>query len=129
MTMADALAHRQITTLAQLDEVFEASSDRPMWLFKHSLACGISSGAWNRFQKFAGCLDPGSVAIVPIQDAREVSREISARTGVRHESPQVFLLKNGQPAWHESHWKITEDSLEDAAAAHMPPVEAAPSRE
>lgn len=128
MTMADALAHSRIMTLAQLDEVFEASSEHPMWLFKHSLTCGVSSAAWSRFQKFAGRLDPASVAMVPIQDAREVSREISARTGVRHESPQVLLLENGQPVWHESHWNITGDSLEEAVAGHMPQVEAATSR-
>lgn len=129
MTMADSPAPSRITTLAQLDAAFERSHDRPFWLFKHSLVCSISSDAWHRFERFAGELDdPGSVGVVEIQNAREISRAIAERTGVRHESPQALLIQDGRPVWHASHWDITEAELRSAARALQGTLEAAGGR-
>jgi bacillithiol system protein YtxJ len=56
----------------------------------------------------------GEVALVEVQRARELSREIESKTGVRHESPQVIVLRNGQVVWNASHWKIKSDSVAEA---------------
>ncbi len=126
--MADSPALRRISTLAQLDEFLEESSTRPVWLFKHSLTCSISTVAWREFQDFvARQPDATGVAVIEIQDAREVSAAAAERTGVRHESPQAILIGVGRPLWHASHWEITGASLA-AAAAPDGPVEAASSR-
>jgi len=41
------------------------------------------------------------------------------RTGVRHESPQVLLIRDGLAVWHGSHWEITEQALDQAAEDHL----------
>ena len=116
--MAEIPALGRITTLAQLDKLLVPTGGF-VWLFKHSLTCGVSAAAWREFQRFAAHRpDSDAIAVVEIQTAREVSREVAVRTGVRHESPQVLLLRGGVPLWHASHRKISEGALEDAAAAH-----------
>ena len=119
--MADAPALSRITTLAQLDDLMEGSSDRYVWLFKHSLICPTSERARNEFESFAArrC-DLEEVAVIEIQRARELSKEVAVRTGVRHESPQILLIRDGEVLWHTSHWHVNETALEEAAATHVP---------
>ena len=42
---------QSIASLAALDELLERSKERPVWIFKHSLTCGISSSAWAEFRR------------------------------------------------------------------------------
>lgn len=117
--MARAPELSRITTPTELDELFNASLDQPVWLFKHSLICPTSERAWEEFQEFSTEVSGASIGVVEIQRARDISREVANRTGVRHESPQVLLIREGLPVWHASHWDITRDSLASAAAAHV----------
>lgn len=45
---------------------------------------------------------------------RPISRWIADHTGVRHESPQALLFRDGQVVWNASHHRISERSLERA---------------
>lgn len=110
----------RIESLDQLDELFAASEHRPVWIFKHSLACPVSRSAWGEYRRFVegrGGSDEGIYAVIEIQSARPVSNAVAERTGVRHESPQVLLVDGGEVAWHESHFSITARAL---SAAHPP---------
>ena len=118
--MADAQELSRISTPAELDDLLKLSSSRPVWLFKHSLICPISAGAWQEFEKFAAKhSDRALIGVIEIQRARELSREVAKRTGVRHESPQALLIRDGLPVWHASHWEITEQALDEAAEDHL----------
>ncbi len=55
------------------------------------------------------------VMLVVIQKSRDVSNEIAKRTGVRHESPQTLILRNGEVVWSASHFDITANGVESAA--------------
>lgn len=113
----------RLETTAQLDELIKTSRSRPVWIFKHSLVCPVSSRAWEEFRGFAADRqesggDSGAAwAVIEIQNARPVSAAVAERTGVRHESPQALLLRGGEVAWHESHWNITARSLAAAGEA------------
>jgi bacillithiol system protein YtxJ len=56
----------------------------------------------------------GPVSIVVVQKSRDVSREVEARTGVPHESPQALVLRDGRAVWSASHFDITADAVERA---------------
>lgn len=107
----------KLTDLDELERVFEGSRRRPVWIFKHSLICPISTRAWEEFQQYVE--DTGSTAadftLIEIQRARPISAAVTERTGVRHESPQAILLVDGEPRWHASHSDITVRSLAEAA--------------
>jgi bacillithiol system protein YtxJ len=58
----------------------------------------------------------GEIVLVEVQRSRELSNEIENRLGVRHESPQVIVLRNGQVVWDASHFKVTADAVADAVS-------------
>ncbi len=59
------------------------------------------------------------VFVVRIQAAREVSRAIEQRFGVRHESPQVLLISGDRVVWHASHFRVTARSIAAAMRQHL----------
>ncbi len=110
---------RRIATMEELEELFEASRRAPVWVFKHSLVCPVSSEAWREFRAFTESPVAGDVdfALIEIQNARPVSQALADRTGVRHESPQAILLRDAKPVWHASHWRINSAALSSAAGS------------
>jgi bacillithiol system protein YtxJ len=97
-----------------LRELLTRSESEPIILFKHSLTCPVSARAYRQMSELAA-----PVSLVVIQEARAVSREVEQLTGVQHESPQVIILRHGQPVWHASHFDITADTVAQAARAQQ----------
>ncbi|HKR01410.1 MAG TPA: bacillithiol system redox-active protein YtxJ [Pyrinomonadaceae bacterium] len=104
----------QITDKEALDELLKRSHEAPVVLFKHSSTCPISSAAFEQMSHFAG-----DVSLLVVQKARDVSKEVEARTGIRHESPQTIVLRNGQAVWNASHFDITARAVEQAVRANQ----------
>jgi bacillithiol system protein YtxJ len=99
-----------------LEQLLERSKTDPVLIFKHSTQCPISTQAYEEFAEFvenANDLVCGTVLVI---ENRRLSNAIAERFGVRHESPQAILIKDGQATWHASHWSISSDSLREALA-------------
>lgn len=107
-----------ISEVDELDDLVARSRERPVWIFKHSLTCGISARARRRFEEYAGGRPEGEAvhALLEIQNARPLSAAVAEATGVRHQSPQVILLRGGEAAWHTSHGRITVEALVEGLA-------------
>jgi bacillithiol system protein YtxJ len=58
----------------------------------------------------------GNVDLVDVASRHDIVRAIEARTGVRHESPQVLLLRHRQTVWSASHFAITAAAMTKAAS-------------
>ncbi len=99
----------KITDTKSLEEMADRSRERPIVIFKHSLTCPISAGAYQQMVEFEG-----EVVLVEVQRARALSMEIESRLGVMHESPQVIVLRNGQVVWNASHFRITAAAVAEA---------------
>ena len=97
----------EIHDAAELDAVFEQSNEQPQVLFKHSTTCPISAGV---YQEIANA--DADINLIIVQRARNVSDAIAERTGVRHESPQALVLKNGAVVYHASHYDVTAIDVE-----------------
>ena len=103
---------KNLTDIPALDAAIAESADRPVLLFKHSRRCGISCEALDELN--AHLSEAGAQAsynLITVQSHRHVSDEASARLGVRHETPQVILLRDGRPVWNASHFGITANAL------------------
>jgi bacillithiol system protein YtxJ len=101
----------KLETTEQLEKVL---ADYPTCiLFKHSLTCPISQAAFQEFQAYMKEQQEIPAFYLYVQEARPVSNEIAERFGVRHQSPQVLYIKDGSEVWNESHWKITQKSLQE----------------
>jgi bacillithiol system protein YtxJ len=48
---------------------------------------------------------------VDVRAQRPLSRQIAARAGVEHESPQVIIFRRGTAIWSASHHDITASEL------------------
>ena len=90
----------------ELEQLFARSHREPVLLFKHSTTCPISAAAYEQMRGVKR-----EVALVVVQKARDLSREIETRTGVRHESPQALILRDGAAVWSASHWNVTADAV------------------
>ncbi len=84
-----------------------------MVIFKHSNACGISSAAYREMEKLEG-----EVNLLEVQSARDVSRELADMTGIRHETPQVIVFKDGKAVWNASHFDVKAGAVLKAVESH-----------
>ncbi len=99
----------RITEKNSFAELMNQSKEQPVVIFKHSTTCPISAAAYQEMTRF-----DGEVALVEVQGARELSREIEKKTGIVHESPQVIVLRDGKVVWSASHWKVKASALAEA---------------
>ena len=116
-----------LTTVAELDAAFAGSASRPILIFKHSATCGSSALALEEIDEIAELIEeealPVDVFVVGVQGARAVSNEIETRLRVRHESPQVLLISNGQVIWRASHFRVTAKAMTVALRQHIPQLQ------
>lgn len=105
---------KQLHSIEELGQFVQEGGKR--LLFKHSTVCPISTAAYDEYQSYLQENDV-SAAIILVREDRPVSNEVESRFGVKHESPQIFLLDNGEVKWHTSHWKITKQAIGEAVNA------------
>lgn len=99
----------KISDRDDLDTLLDDSKLRPVVVFKHSTACPISAAAYREMEKF-----DGDVSLVIVQTASDVSRHLASITGIRHESPQVLVLRDGKAVWNASHFQIKAGAVAQA---------------
>lgn len=98
---------------SQLEELFELSRETDVVLFKHSTRCSVSSMALRRLET-SPVLQKSDVAFyfLDLIAHREISNRVSDLTRIRHESPQLIVIRNGQVIYHTSHGGIRAEELE-----------------
>lgn len=101
-----------LTDLSALEAAIAESSDRPVLLFKHSRYCGVSAEALDELQSHIDGA-PAHVAyrMITVQTHRPISDAVAQRLGLRHETPQAILLRDGKIVWNASHFRITASQL------------------
>ncbi len=104
-----------LTSEADLDRFLATPGS--VWLFKHSNACGISSAAHDEVTRFLQDHPEQPAAMVVVQTHRPLSTLIANRLKYVHQSPQLFLLKDGKVVWSATHWSITAAAMESALTA------------
>jgi bacillithiol system protein YtxJ len=105
----------RIQSIQELNDALERSASQPLLLFKHSTRCPISAGAHKEAEAYLNGTPREDVTygLIYVIENRDVSNEAAERLGVKHESPQAILIKDGQAVWHTSHSKITKSTLEE----------------
>ena len=114
--------HPHLTPLqqiAELDQLLTESGNRPLLLFKHSYSCGISAEALDELTAHLDSAERGTAryAMVTVQTHRDVSNAVAAKLGIRHETPQALLVRDGQVVWAASHFRVTAQAVEAAIKA------------
>jgi len=101
-----------LTSLEQLEGIKEKSAVKAQAIFKHSTTCGISRMAINRFnEEYDITADELDLYYLDLHSFRPVSNEVGELFKVRHESPQLLVVKDGTVVAHESHSGISQLDL------------------
>jgi bacillithiol system protein YtxJ len=106
----------ELTKLTEFAQTVETAKDKPVLIFKHSTTCPISGRAAQRVNTWLHEAEEEVPAIymVKVIESRPVSNAIADRYEVKHESPQVLLIKDGKAVWNTSHDEITAEAIETA---------------
>ncbi|MBA3693627.1 MAG: bacillithiol system redox-active protein YtxJ [Acidobacteria bacterium] len=98
---------KEIRNTEELDALIEKSNEQAIVLFKHSTTCPISAGVYQEISNA-----DADINLIVVQRARDVSSAVAEKTGIRHESPQAFVVKNGKVVYHASHYDVTASDVE-----------------
>lgn len=108
--MADAF--HSLDSESAWSEALEHSDDTPVLIYKHSSTCPVSSKAQAEVEELQTDASLPVYRVV-VQEHRAVSNTIEEALGIRHETPQVILLHEQEPAFDTSHFDVTADTLHD----------------
>lgn len=99
---------RTIESEREVDELFE----KPLAIiYKHSTSCSVSVVARLEMESFAAAHPEHEVFRVDVIESRSASDYIASRSGLRHESPQLLVLRRGELAFDASHFGVTAKAL------------------
>lgn len=98
---------------AALDGLIEQSRGRPVLLFNYDPYCGVNAAV----RREVVTLD-ADVAVVDVDANHDLGQSVAKKTGIRHESPQMILLRDGKAVWSASHFSITAGAVRAALAQH-----------
>ena len=103
-----------LESLDSLDEVIQQSSDNSLQaiiIFKHSTRCSISAMVKSSFEREWVDNPKVPVYYLDLIKHREVSNTIADKLAVKHESPQVLVIKKGKCVYHASHNAISAGEI------------------
>jgi len=103
-----ALPWITLESVAQLEEIVKKSKNKSQVIYKHSSTCGISRMVLGMFTDSFDMETDVDLYFLTIQNHRDVSNTIADKFEVRHESPQLLVIKNGEVVFHTSHGAISE---------------------
>lgn len=109
------LVLNELHTDKDLDQAWDKSLEKPVLVFKHSTTCPVSARAFGQFKAYLETSEENADCyMVKVIEDRNISNRIEAETNIKHESPQIMLVKGKEVVWNTSHAKITVNSIEEA---------------
>lgn len=95
-----------------LDQAVQQSHGKKVVIFKHSTQCGVSRMVLKNFEKEISSVDKDAVFYyLDLLKYRPLSNKIELDFGVRHQSPQMIVLVNGQAVANASHQDVSADII------------------
>lgn len=107
---------KRINSVEAWQKLLEESKEQPFLLFKFSMTCVSSLSAKKELQSLETELP---IYMVIVQIDRPVSNAVENDLGVKHESPQLLILKDGKGIWQATHYKIKRKLLQDAINTYI----------
>ncbi len=91
---------------SEIESVFSKDGGLHL-IYKHSYACGVCRFSLMRIEKKLSNISEHAIPwFIDVRNQRKLSNKIAELSGVRHESPQLLLLLNGDVYWSGSHSEV-----------------------
>lgn len=101
-----------LQTLSDLDVIVAKSKENPCVIYKHSTTCPVNHAAKSRLESGWDIIPPQvELYYLDLLTYRDVSNAVAEKFGIKHQSPQVLLIIDGQCVYDESHFEITPQLL------------------
>jgi bacillithiol system protein YtxJ len=106
---------QHLKTSKELQSLIQKSHDTPAAIFKHSTRCGASAIVKERLEEDWD-FENGEIDIylLDLIAHRDLSNEVSKTFGVRHESPQILVINDGQSIFDTSHGDVSVTTMRKA---------------
>lgn len=102
----------RISDEQQLKNILAASNQKPQVIYKHSPRCGTSYMALRSLESISSEVqNRADFFAVDVISQRPMSLLIAETFGIRHESPQLFIIIDGQVVWHGSHYQVQAEAV------------------
>ncbi|MFQ5650236.1 MAG: bacillithiol system redox-active protein YtxJ [bacterium] len=101
----------------QLTEIIDRSKTGPVAIYKHSITCPVSAyvkSALERNLKFSQ--DDLPIYYLDLVTYRGVSNAVAKVFGVRHQSPQVLVIREGKVILSSSHLGISVKKIKSVVS-------------
>ena len=101
-----------LTNLDEITDIKTLSISESIFIFKHSTRCGISRIVKKQFEKLL-LQNKNNIKVyyLDLLKYRNVSDAVSDIFQVKHESPQLLIIRNEEAVKHVSHYDITTISI------------------
>lgn len=111
----EALPWIEMNSSEDLAKAINESQQETVAIFKHSTRCGVSRMVLKMFESDLKKLDFENTKFyfLDLIAHREVSNEIADKLNVRHESPQLIVLRNNEVVHHSSHQSISAGKIKE----------------
>lgn len=100
----------------QLEALIAASTNRPQVIFKYSSTCSLSEMMRRKLESAVPA--DADFHFLDLLRYRSISNAVAERFHVRHESPQVLLIVNGDCVYEEDHLRISMEEIAEQVAGH-----------
>jgi len=104
-----------LNTIEQFKGLIQESELSPIFFFKHSNRCFVSSKMKTSLEKQLKKFE-GDVFILDVVKDRPISNEMASILDVEHQSPQFIVVSCKHPILVQSHWEI------DASELNLPKI-------
>ncbi|MBO9610718.1 MAG: bacillithiol system redox-active protein YtxJ [Paenibacillaceae bacterium] len=104
---------REISTVEEWNEILQQSAERGQVILKHSTRCPVSSSALEEYEQYLHGTPSSNVdyTLVKVIESRPVSNKIAEDLNLKHESPQIIFIKDGEKYWSATHWSISSKHM------------------
>ncbi len=102
---------REIYDVTELEKLFSASHEKPIFFFKHSITCPISKNVFREVSEI-----DTEIWLMVVQDTRKLCDAIAVKTSIKHETPQAIIVRDGEVVYHSSHYDTSTEIIESVLA-------------
>lgn len=107
----------RIVELTSPEDVQAFLTDHPTSVIFKAGTCHKTMQGFGFVQEKVEPREDLMVGVIRVVESRAASNLVSEHTGIRHESPQVILFKDGQAVFDTDNWSITPDVLGEGFAS------------
>ena len=106
------MAWNHLTDTEAVLRLDQESQNKPQIIFKHSTRCSISDMAKGRLDRGIGELEIlAELHFLDLIRYRTVSDFIAEHFNVKHESPQILVIHNGNCILEQSHYDVRPEEI------------------